>query len=203
MSEEEGPLPVPFIIPGCVEVVTHAQSNGNERCNVFHYGYTGSAPVASELESLLADWEASVIEAQEDLTWVGTTYYKAVARDLGDTAGAYAERSMFRIGADGNAATSSQVSLCLSKRSGLRGRSRHGRFYIFDVTDPFFDHDTLNVVYLPLLNNLAENLLETRLSGRFVPVIASRKHLNWVPIRSITWDFTVDTQRRRIPGRGA
>jgi len=199
----DGTIPVPLIIPGCVEIVTFAARDSNERRNVFHYAYTGTAPTAGELETLLEQWELSVIEAQEDLTHNNTVFYKALARDLGDPAGAFAERSMFRIGVDTNDAAPSSVSLCMSKRSGLRGKSRHCRFYLFDLSDNFFSKDNTNLGYLPLLNNLAENLLEHRMSERFVPCIASRKHLETYPIRSFTWDFTVDSQRRRISGRGA
>lgn len=203
MPEETGPIPVPFVIPNCVEIVTHAQSGGNERANVCHYSYTGVSPSASELEALCNEWESSVIDAQDDVTHVSSTFYKITARDLGDPVGAFAEKSIFRVGADASSGNSSQVSLCLSKRSGRRGRSNHGRFYLFDTADQLFDKDVLNVVFLPLLNNLAENLLEPRQSGRFLPAIASRKHLTTIQIRSFTWDFTVDTQRRRVPGRGA
>lgn len=199
---DESPIPTPLIIPNTVEVVMHAQRSGNERCNVIHYGYTGAPPVESELDTLCQEVETTIIEEQEDHTSQGTHWYKVVAYDLGDPAGAFHERSVTRLGIGGSDVNSWQTAFCLSKRSGRRGRSAHGRYYNFDIPKDNIGEDELNLTIYPSIGDQAARMLEPRVGGRFLPVVASRKLLTTQRFTSVTWDSKMDSQDRRSKARG-
>jgi hypothetical protein len=203
MTDGPLPAPVPVILADTVEVVMFAERANQSRCNVIHYHYTGGAPTTAELSSLCDEIDTQLIEEYEDFISVGTVWTRILARDMASLSGAMFEKQITRLGAGGSQAAPSNVSLCLSKRSGRRGRSNHGRFYIFDCPEDMFNGDTLNPGYLPSIGDLARELLETRVAGRFTPAIASRKNGDSLPFNSVTWDQVADSQRRRLPLRGA
>jgi len=201
---EEGPDPSPsLIIPNVVEVVCHATRSGAERANVFHYLYSGTPPVEAELATLAQEVETTIIEEQEDHTSAGTTWYKITCFDMGSLTGAFHERSVLRLAVADSNVNSWQTAYCLSKRSGLRGRSNHGRYYNFDVPKNHILEDELVLPIIPSINDQAARMLEPRVGGRFLPAIASRKNHTAVRMTSITFDPKVDSQDRRSKGHGS
>jgi len=193
----------PLIMVDTVEVVLFAERASQARCNVIHYHYTGTPPTTGELSSLCDELESQLIEEYEDFVCAGSVWTRILARDMASVSGAMFEKQITRLSAGGSQVSPSNVSLCLSKRSGARGRSNHGRFYIFDCPEDMFNGDTLNPGYLPAIGDLAREMLEVRVGGRFTPAIGSRKHGDSLPFNSVTWDQVADSQRRRLPGRGS
>jgi len=185
-----------------VEVVLKAVRSGEERRNVIHYRYSGARPTSSELASLCAGVEATIIDAYEDFVCIGTTWYEITANDVEDAGGATASRSITRVAAGGLQVFPGQVSFVLTKRTGLRGRSFRGRFYCIDLPEDFFNGDDFNPAYSAVVNNLAAKLMQFQVSGRFIPSVGSRALGGSTPIQSITYDYISDTQRRRGKGHG-
>lgn len=203
---EEGDLPLTFHpMFFTVEVVLFAQKNGNERRNVIHYHYTGAAPSVAELTNLLNDLDGGMFvnNLYPGLVATGTTWYLLTARDAAAATGAVAAKTVNHPSSYGGAqADNSNVSLCLTKRTGVPRRYARGRFYMIDCPENEFVDDTLQNIYLPGLTLFAAALMASRVSGRFIAAVGSRKYTGSTPITSIDWDFTADSQYRRLKSRG-
>lgn len=185
-----------------VEVTLKASRAGQERRNIIHYRYSGSRPTSAELGNLLADVELSIINEYEDFVCLGTVWYEVDAADIHDAGGAFASRAINRVAAGGTQVFPGNVSHCLTKRTGLRGRSYRGRFYLIDLPEDYFNGDDMNVFYLPVVTQLADALLLPRQTGRFHPAVASKTLNGSTDILEITFDLVADSQRRRLKGRG-
>jgi len=188
-----------------VEVVFYAQKGTNQRRNVIHYHYTGSPPTVAELTNLLNDIDTAffVSNVYPGLVANGTNWYLLTARDCATASGAATSKNISHNSSyGGSSANNSNVSLCLTKRSAYRNRAGMGRFYMIDCPENEFDNDTLNPAFIPGLTILCNTIMATRISGRFVAAIASRRYTSSVPILAMTFDFTADSQRRRLQGRG-
>lgn len=185
-----------------VEVTLKAERAGNQRRNVIHYYYNLPRPSASEISLLLAAVEASVIEKYEDVVCTGTRWYELVGQDIHAVGGAQVSRAINRLSSNGTQVAPSNVSLCMSKRTNFAGGSNRGRFYFIDAAEDMFNGDDLNPLYNGALTTLANALLTSHVSGRFLPAVASRINGVSTGMTAITWDQVADSQRRRLKGRG-
>lgn len=95
------------------------------------------------------------------------------------------------------------VAFCVSLRTALAGRTTRGRKYysglaVGDVTGNMFDATRAGVLVA------AVNSLISDLNGNLTPLsIFSRTALTLVPVTAATQvDLAVDSQRRRLAGRG-
>lgn len=204
-------MPPPLALPGAfhlmlrtVEITFFASRSGEERRNVIHYRYADGSPrpTSAELVNLLADMELAVLDQQENITCLGTTWYQITARDMEDVNGATASRAVSRLATGGTQVFPGSIAFCLSKRTARSGGSFRGRFYLFDLSEDFFNGDDLNVAYIPAINQFTAALLLPRQANRFVPSVGSRRLGGSTPITAITYDLVADTQIRRGKGRG-
>lgn len=196
-------MATPVVILDTVEVVMEANRGGRERRNVIHYGYNGFVPSVGQLEALCNEVANNVINSQQAITCDPTLWNRVTATDLRSGGlGATASVSIYRVGTFVGACAPGNVALCLTKRSGIRGPSHRGRFYMFDLPEGGLDDDTVTLGMLPYLTNLSGELQYTRVGGIFYPAIASRVIGLCYPIQSITFDLITDSQRRRLTGRG-
>jgi len=103
------------------------------------------------------------------------------------------------------------VTICASLRTGQIGRSARGRFYWPCLAETQVDGNTVNQAALTNIST-ALNALKSEISDHmFAWVVVSYRHNNaprtggpvYFVINNITFtDDTVDSQRRRLPGRG-
>jgi hypothetical protein len=103
------------------------------------------------------------------------------------------------------------VSIAVSLRSGLTGRSARGRWFWYGITEGQVDANTMNVAAISIIDAAITNLREDIIGLGFQWVIVSYV-ANGAPrpggpvyfiVTTITIvDSTVDSQRRRLPGRG-
>lgn len=189
-------------IDNTVEVVTFASRAGEERRNVFHYLYGLSRPTAAELTNLANDVVANILPKQAGCTVLGTVWYQVTVRDIHDQFGLQVAVPCSVAANLGTDVLPGACSVCLSKRTDLPGRSRRGRFYLFDIDEAMSNGDDLNPAFNVPIGSLVTELLLARQSGRFAPSVASRVLQNSVKMTHITWDQIFDTQVRRGKGRG-
>lgn len=192
----------PVVITNTVEVVMEASRGGRERRNIIHYKWSGTAPTVAELETLSQEVADNIINSQQAVTCVGTSWSRVTATDLHGPGGATASVSIFRTGTVNGAAAPGNVAFALSKRTGFRGPRFRGRIYLFDLPEGGITDDTLDIGMLPLVTNFGGELMFSRVGGRFVPAVASRTGGFSTNLQSITFDLTSDSQRRRLTGRG-
>lgn len=104
----------------------------------------------------------------------------------------------------------SNVSLALTKRTALRGRAYRGRVYFIGLGEGQVVGNTVNgVTVTALVNAFNAGLHYNTTSLSWDQVVVSR-YLNKVPretgvttvVTGYTSDGIIDSQRRRLPGRG-
>lgn len=103
------------------------------------------------------------------------------------------------------------VSLAVSFRTAARGRSARGRNYMAGLTDDQVLHNTVEADVATSFAN-AYNNIPTRLEGLGYTWVVFSRFSGGLPrvaglVRPVTTaivvDRTVDSQRRRLPGRGS
>lgn len=102
------------------------------------------------------------------------------------------------------------VTMAVSFRTGLRGRSYRGRNYLCGMIDTGQAHSTIDPTYLSSIKTAYEALITEVEPEGIEWVVVSRYH-NKAPrttgvasqILTVSVDSTTDSQRRRLPGRGA
>lgn len=204
---------MPFIpVPNVVQLEMIYNWDGQTVENVLHY-----------LGSVTADLSAMTELCGSHITWWNSTLRPLVASnmqlvnvratDLTTITGPVVNESSGLPTAGTNASPSlpNNVALVLTKRTAQRGRSQRGRIYqggltengvtanaVFptyasDFVDAYEDRLTLD---LPLAD--WQMVVVSRYSGGF-----PRETGQATIVTNITTDATIDSQRRRLPGRGA
>ena len=95
------------------------------------------------------------------------------------------------------------VTLALSERTGLAGRKFRGRFYTPGIADEdiVFD-DRITSTLVSLLNSILAQYITQWTSTVFLPVIFHKFSNTYTPVISGVIEAILDSQRRRLPGRG-
>jgi hypothetical protein len=180
--------------------------------NVIHFTKSGgwSEEDRQTLGAALVDWYAAELNhrVSEDVT-LNELFITNLETEDGETTtitdglpitGAVAVRSC-----------SNNDSLCASLRSANRGRSARGRFYAVGLRQDQLVNNTWDAEYAEQYRANIEALT----TDDYVPdgmdlVIVSRQHNNAPRVAGVTYqvlavvivDLIVDSQRRRLPGRG-
>lgn len=205
----------PFIpAPGCVQLEAVYHQNGHVAENVYHVlqgdGATEATP--AELDALMTalfQWEAQSIQGNRVN---GVTMVSARARQMGVQNGVVREATAPANlnGLVGGAALPSNATLAVKWTTGFGGRSFRGRTYHIGLPASAVTGDTVSASHVASLVQSYEALL-TKLNG--VPgatmvVISFAHNKFWratavaTPILGISIDPIVDSQRRRLLGRG-
>ena len=193
--------------PRTVEVVVHAQSEGSERANVFHFYLVAIGfPTATQLDTLCQNFWTAIGLAYRNCCGINVNFTAVTARDLQSVAGAVGTYAIPQpapgtINADLMPANCAAV---ISWRTGLSGRSARGRSYIFGLQDGAAIGSTLTNAQIALLTALS-NAIGSFTNAGGVGVlfsILSKTLVNTFPVRNAIIDAIMDSQRRRLPGRG-
>jgi len=95
------------------------------------------------------------------------------------------------------------ATLSVSWRSGLAGRKYRGRFYTVGMVEAQSqDNDTVSSAYVITAGNIAAALLSDLLAAGIQLVIFHRVDNTLTPVISSIIENLVDSQRRRLAGRG-
>lgn len=132
---------------------------------------------------------------------------------IGSIDGVVSESSSIATGLVSNAALPGNVALCLSLRTGLSGRSRRGRIYLGGIPENYVTANEITAELASSINTKATEFLgdiATGLEGQGEVVVISRyanKQLRTEPLVTVVTDMllkdrVVDSQRRRLTGRG-
>lgn len=193
----------PAYMLNTVEVVTKAERYGEQRRNVFHYRYLSGRPTLAQLTQLCLEVESGIIDKQEDFCSLGTTWFEIQATDIHDGAGLQFARPITRLAVGPVNNLPGACSHCLTKRTANRGRSKRGRFYLFDLAEDYANGDDVNPLYIGVITQLCNELFAPRVSGYFLAAVGSRTLSGSTPITSMTFDMIMDTQTRRGKNRGS
>jgi len=123
--------------------------------------------------------------------------------DVGGAYGSYTPPTP-QLGTAAGDSIPANVALCISWKTGLSGRTAHGRSYAFGFVDTHFTGSAAVSALIVQLANLAQTLI-TYGGGIGIAVdyaVLSLKDDLLRPINGYAIDSIADSQRRRLPGRG-
>lgn len=200
--------------PNIIECQLRGTMDGQRvmnRINV-RVGGTPTAGDCTTVASNLATWWNGNVKALIPASvTIREIYCKSMAVQNGPEATYSAGYPLAGTWATGGAAPNN-VSLCASLRTGLTGRSARGRWYWYGVPNDKITLSAIDAGYVASVVGALDNLntLLTSLSAAWVivshfnsgiPRVGGPVYFNVVDILCV--DNTVDSQRRRLPGRGA
>lgn len=199
-------MPPQPIIPNWVRVIARLSHESNTMMIGFDFKPNAAGPYTNgQLGDLLTSmWSAFGTELRNAMT---TTWTVAAleATDRTLAGGAFATY-IPSVGAGTLSGDSlpANCAVVLSKRTGLSGRRNHGRAYIPGLSDTGATGSVVGPTYLLILNALVANMLAftgaSTLTGKLA--IASISDLAMKTITAYAVDAVIDSQRRRLPGRG-
>lgn len=201
-------------VPDVAQAQIFGRIDGQTTINDLYFASESPPVTLGQLEVLalgLADWfSASLLT----LLSASFAFERVHVRDLTTQAGFSVDQSAGAgPGGAGGAFVPNNVAPCISFRTQIAGRSGRGRNYIPGVPQSVITGNTISPGFIADTTIAYQGLLDT---GSFKPtgwtwVVVSRFTLN-APrpagvanaVLSVLYtDTTVDSQRRRLPGRGA
>lgn len=207
-------MPVPFIpAPNCVRSSFVYNLDNQIVVNTFHFRFN-TDPTIIEMGSLntaLHTWYTASFKAA---LHTSLTLQQIVSVNLSTQTGAQSTLVLSPAEAGSNAGSPllpSNVAWCASLRTLNRGRNFRGRLYVPSLTETLLSAaNTLSVASQGTIQTALAQLMTPANVANFAYVVIS-KFLNNLPrtsaintlITAIAGDQTLDSQRRRLPGRGA
>lgn len=190
----------------CIELVIEGTQFGEERRTVLHavQGSTVTDPDVDDAAAAVGAWLAS--SGVIHLFSPTVTFQGIKATDI-SVAGGY--QSYFNMANQAGEATGNSlpgnVSCCMSLHTGHPGRSGRGRIYHYGMTTPMLDTTDGSLVDSSSLGALHSGYLD--LISAFDSIspklaVASRKLGVAYTVTTITADNKIDSQKRRLAGRG-
>jgi len=158
---------------------------------------------------MVKDWWIASLRA---MISVDCVLQEVVGTDLTTAAspGAVAIDSLPSAGGDTNRSAPNNVALCVSFHTLLRGRSYRGRNYVCGISTIVITGSTVSEAWRGAVVDAYTQLFAAVNGGGFNLCVVSRRSLGALRSPAIATgviafsaDATVDSQRRRLPGRGA
>jgi hypothetical protein len=204
---------MPFVpAPNIVEVQLRATFDGQQVMNRIHVNVL-HAPTEADCAAVAAavgDWWDTNVQALVATNVVmREIYVKSVATANGPEATFSAGFPL--VGTKAGDSLPNNVALAVSLRTGLTGRSARGRWYWYGITEDQVDANTMMGGTIASIDAAITNLLNEIEALGFLWVIVSYIANGgprvggpvYFTVNTITVvDSTVDSQRRRLPGRG-
>lgn len=193
-------------VTNCIEIVIEGTQFGEERRTVLHAVCSGTVtdPDVDDAAAAVGAWLAStgVIHLFSDTV----TFQGIKATDI-SAAGGY--QAYFNMANQPGEATGNSlpgnVSCCMSLHTGRSGRSGRGRIYHYGMTTSMLDTtdgSLVNSSSLGALHSGYNDLVSAFSAINPKLAVASRKLGVAYTVLTITADNKIDSQRRRLPGRG-
>lgn len=199
-------------VPNAAEFVVRGTLYGEQVANTFYathasgWGLTELQAAADEVDT----WFSTEVlpELQANYVYTGT-----FARDL-RTAVGFQTSAIAGAGAGGNvsAGKPNNVTVAISRRSGLAGRAARGRIFLPGIAGDMLSTENSITPTFQLLMETAFNLLRVAFDNvDWTEVIVSRTGPGASPTAAIVYtvieylivDQVLDSMRRRLPGRGS
>lgn len=203
-------IPAPNVLKA--SLIGHRSGTNQMWVNNLHFKYSG-APGTTEREDLLTALQtfwtshyAPVLSAQCYIDQIVVTDLSSVSAPTST----YVYTPIDHGGLSNNVKPAN-VTLCITQRTALRGRNYRGRTYIPGVVDEqTTNHDFMATGSLGDILSAFAWLLNAAHTAAGIWSVVSYFFANSprgtavsTPITAVTADSTLDSMRRRLPGRGA
>lgn len=198
--------------PQVVKVTIEAELDGQQILNSLWWAKSDSSPSwtqpeVAQIVNVVGQWTLAELATCQ----VSSLAYRRVRGQhwVGD-GGFYAEESLVGSGTNTDEPLPNNVAVCVSASTGKAGRGFHGRFYVAGVPGTSVDGNSVLVSYRTDLEVAFGSLITGEPFSGFLNVVYSQvldgaPRLAGVATPVLQWslrDLTVDSQRRRLPGRG-
>lgn len=205
---------MPFVPAAAVaEVELRCTLAGQRVENTLYWRLTaGGTPTPVQVETLTEDLYAWFIANYLPQSSASLTLRSLYGRDLTTASGAVHERvsAPGEVGGVGGNAASNNVSLCLSFKTGLAGRSNRGRNYMMGIPASSVAGNLISGPYMTAMLDAYNELIDPAFSPGWKWGVLSRFSGGapraagvFTLINSVGfYDDVVDSMRRRLPGRG-
>lgn len=169
---------------------------------------------AGEWTHSLSDAIASMWEMWVDNDWRGVTGPQVYSTgiEIQPGGGLFPKKYVWEYAYPGNGGTATMpfnVTVCLSLRTQLSGRGGRGRLYQCGIPNLAVTGNRVTTTYATALVNAYVTLQASLLAlgvqwcvGSLVSGGVPRESVLLTPISAFRADNVIDTQRRRLPGRG-
>lgn len=204
---------MPFIpTPNALEAALKWDHHGIEVCMVLHFGFSG-APGATERANLATAMHTWWTNQLKPFVCPPYLLKEIDIRDLSSSAAPVTVLSVspFEAGTSAGSPSPSNVALVVTHRTAARGRSYRGRSYVFGWSGGVLTNE--DIVSTGFVGSIlgAFDWLRTPVNvAAGIWSVLSRFTANnprsqgvMTPITAVSADTIVDSQRRRLPGRGA
>lgn len=203
---------MPFIpVEGTVQVEFLVSCNGQTVENVLHFTRDDLWTIADmeTLASQLVAWWSSdirpLVHTLTSLTQLRLTDLQTAISPV-----VFYNTGLPLVGTGASPSVPNNVSTVLTKRTFLRGRSFRGRIYTYGMMESQMDGDAINGAVTTAYINAYTNILALTVGAVPVVMTVVSRQQNGVPLTAgvatqvvtITSDGVVDSQRRRLRGRG-
>lgn len=200
-------------VPFAVQVKLFGFQDGQTTINDLYFGEPNASPPFSDVVDLLSAvsaWYLGSIASLASSTW---SFVRAQARVLATADGLVLDDSSNQgAGGVGGGAAPNNVSFAISFRTALGGRSNRGRNYVPGIPLQAVSGNTITSDFVDNYVQAYQALLVGGgvLPGDWTWVVVSRQTGGVVRPTGVTIPITtvlatdniVDSQRRRLPGRG-
>lgn len=195
--------------PGLVKLVLTARSENSVRNSVIYYdSTTGHDWTDAELLTLASNWWASTGAAWKAATSTGVNFESVTVTNLSDETSQNQQVYQIPQPAPGlltGDMLPANAACCVSWKTGFANRKRRGRTYLYGMNEAMSGGSVWSASYLALAGNVALAVLgffnSVGLPVRHV--ILSRVGEFVTIVTAYLIDNIVDSQRRRLPNRGA
>jgi len=204
---------MPFIpAVNCARVEFRMTLDGQRIENVPHFRFLSGAPSAADLAALATFCQTWWADTYADVLCDDVVLSEVVATGLNSELGPQGTQG--GLGATGAITAEpvpNNVALCLTKRTANIGRSARGRWYVPGIDESIVIRSVMTQSNADSFAARVHDLLVDNPPSGWEGVIVSYQHNNAAlttaaiyPITSvIARDGIVDSQRRRLPGRGS
>ncbi len=180
--------------------------------NVFHFyreGQWGSPELGALLDAFAGVWLAEVLPNLHSSVTVNRYEARGLRAPVDDYVALFP--STPHTGGRGGDLTPGNVAFCITHTTGLTGRSARGRTYFGGFSEEDVTGDSLIVTRAQNLRNALSSMRTTTIDAGWSPVVVKRYDDKVLLPTAITLPVTgyrytdtiLDSQRRRLSGRGA
>ena len=196
-------------IPGTLEIVLHMSQESSQRAYVLHYAMSAVIiPTPSQLNELATNFFAAISSSWGNLHSATVSADSVTARDIseaGRSIGSYTVPAPHFGNITGDA-TPANAACCITWATGIAARYGRGRTYLCGIAE---SQQTLSRVNSPYLVNAAifANVVAafTNTGGAIACqlAVASFVHEQTILVNAFRVNDVIDSQRRRLIGRGS
>ncbi len=201
-------------VPDTAEVVLNYQSDSGDSRNVMHFQQSPFGEFTNinlqRLAETAADWWTTNLRS---LVHPAFTLESVITRNLGVVPGEVSEYAVNLTGQAQGGRSPSNVTSAFTLRTALGGRSGRGRIYHVGLSQSYYTGDTLHPNEKNIMTtayNTLKTINKASIGQEYHLVVVSR-FANKVQratgianeVTVISNDGLLDSQRRRLKGRGA